>query len=137
MEGYYVVFDRANRRVGFAQTTCAQRNSQYISTINGPYETNSTFSRSLFNFITNGQRNWGEGNVFYFHLGVCLSIRALVGICGPMSFPGAGYLCPRSLLRREGMSGGWVSPGDGYPPPLLLTPSGLVGCALVLKEAGF
>ena len=43
MEGYFVVFDRASRQMGFAQTTCMQRSDQYISTVSGPYKTSSKF----------------------------------------------------------------------------------------------
>lgn len=38
MEGYYVVFDRANKRIGFAETTCHNINSQVLkSKVRGPH----------------------------------------------------------------------------------------------------
>jgi len=38
MEGYYVVFDRQNHRVGFAKTSCPQHNtSNSTSHITGPF----------------------------------------------------------------------------------------------------
>ena len=48
MEGYYVVFDRENKQIGFAQTTCPQRNTHYISTVNGPHKTSSKFHQLFF-----------------------------------------------------------------------------------------
>ena len=37
MQGFYVHFDRQNSRVGFANTTCAQRESHTASYVSGPY----------------------------------------------------------------------------------------------------
>ena len=42
MEGYYVVFDRQNKQMGFAQTTCPQRQSSYVSKVTGPHNTTGT-----------------------------------------------------------------------------------------------
>ena len=40
MEGFYVVFDRENRRVGFAPTSCESRDhSNIVSRVSGPYFT--------------------------------------------------------------------------------------------------
>lgn len=37
MEGFYVIFDRERKRVGFAQTTCSSRdNAAYLSTVDSP-----------------------------------------------------------------------------------------------------
>ncbi|XP_064157319.1 beta-secretase 2 [Anguilla rostrata] len=37
MEGFYVVFDRADRRVGFAVSTCAESGGAPVSEISGPF----------------------------------------------------------------------------------------------------
>ncbi|XP_077985038.1 beta-secretase 1-like [Glandiceps talaboti] len=38
MEGFYVVFDRQNKRVGFAKSTCAEREATYLTPqVQGPF----------------------------------------------------------------------------------------------------
>ncbi|KAJ8368817.1 hypothetical protein SKAU_G00088450 [Synaphobranchus kaupii] len=37
MEGFYVIFDRANKRVGFALSTCAESGGAPIAEISGPF----------------------------------------------------------------------------------------------------
>ncbi|XP_066512344.1 beta-secretase 2-like [Hoplias malabaricus] len=37
MEGFYVAFDRANKRVGFAVSSCAESNGEPVSEIEGPF----------------------------------------------------------------------------------------------------
>ncbi|XP_053242746.1 beta-secretase 2 [Podarcis raffonei] len=39
MEGFYVIFDRAQKRVGFALSTCAEIGGSPVSGIEGPFET--------------------------------------------------------------------------------------------------
>ncbi|KAM4796609.1 beta-secretase 2 [Rhinophrynus dorsalis] len=39
MEGFYVIFDRAEKRVGFAVSSCAEVNGVAVSEISGPYST--------------------------------------------------------------------------------------------------
>ncbi|XP_061483596.1 beta-secretase 2 isoform X1 [Rhineura floridana] len=39
MEGFYVIFDRAQKRVGFALSTCAEAGGSPVSEIEGPFET--------------------------------------------------------------------------------------------------
>ncbi|KAM6448309.1 beta-secretase 2 isoform 1-T1 [Liasis olivaceus] len=39
MEGFYVIFDRAQKRVGFALSTCAEMHSSPVSEIEGPFST--------------------------------------------------------------------------------------------------
>ncbi len=41
IEGFYVVFDREHRQLGFAQTTCHQRSDQFVPTVGEPYPTYS------------------------------------------------------------------------------------------------
>jgi len=43
MEGFYVVFDRANQRVGFAKSTCPNRDSSTASNVQGPFYNHDTF----------------------------------------------------------------------------------------------
>ena len=45
MEGYYVVFDRENQRVGFAKTHCLHNNiSDSTSLITGPFLDNCKYT---------------------------------------------------------------------------------------------
>ena len=46
MEGFYVVFDTAHRRVGFAQTTCKVADESSRSTVTGPFPSTSKSYRS-------------------------------------------------------------------------------------------
>nr|XP_060626280.1 beta-secretase 2 [Anolis sagrei ordinatus] len=39
MEGFYVIFDRAQKRVGFALSTCAEMDGSPVSEIKGPFTT--------------------------------------------------------------------------------------------------
>ncbi|KAL6467739.1 hypothetical protein MHYP_G00234160 [Metynnis hypsauchen] len=41
MEGFYVIFDRAHRRVGFAVSTCAESNGVLMAEIAGPFPADS------------------------------------------------------------------------------------------------
>uniref|UniRef100_A0A8D0ED71 Beta-secretase 2 n=1 Tax=Salvator merianae TaxID=96440 RepID=A0A8D0ED71_SALMN len=42
MEGFYVIFDRAQKRVGFAVSTCAELDGSPVSAIDGPFTTTDT-----------------------------------------------------------------------------------------------
>lgn len=49
MEGYYIIFDRANKSIGFAETTCHAHNVQTIkSKIEGPFPSKVNTSTCLF-----------------------------------------------------------------------------------------
>ena len=41
LEGFYVVFDRASRQVGFAQTACPQKDPDHLSSVSAPSATSS------------------------------------------------------------------------------------------------
>ncbi|XP_070548494.1 beta-secretase 1-like [Ptychodera flava] len=43
MEGFYVIFDRHNKRIGFAASTCAEREATYVTPqVMGPYPHNNS-----------------------------------------------------------------------------------------------
>ena len=51
MEGYYIIFDRANKSIGFAETTCHIQNVQTIkSKIQGPFISKGKYTYSS-NFL--------------------------------------------------------------------------------------
>ncbi len=43
MEGFYVVFDRQQGRVGFATSTCQNRDPQDASQVKGPFDSDCKF----------------------------------------------------------------------------------------------
>uniref|UniRef100_A0A8C5W224 Beta-secretase 2 n=1 Tax=Microcebus murinus TaxID=30608 RepID=A0A8C5W224_MICMU len=47
MEGFYVIFDRARRRVGFAASPCAEIAGAPVSEISGPYSTDDMASNCV------------------------------------------------------------------------------------------
>jgi Eukaryotic aspartyl protease len=52
MEGFYVVFDRQRKRVGFAQTSCVNKtNDRSVpSAVRGPYNLTGMFHKSLMSY---------------------------------------------------------------------------------------
>lgn len=50
MEGFYVIFDREERRVGFAVSTCAEVNGVTVSDISGPFSTVDVSSNCIGSF---------------------------------------------------------------------------------------
>ncbi|XP_018408190.1 PREDICTED: beta-secretase 2 isoform X2 [Nanorana parkeri] len=47
MEGFYVIFDRADKKVGFAVSTCAEVNGVRVSEITGPFSTKDVSSNCI------------------------------------------------------------------------------------------
>ncbi|MCP6497760.1 hypothetical protein NL476_27750, partial [Klebsiella pneumoniae] len=47
MEGFYVVFDRAQKRVGFAESPCAEIAGVAVSEISGPFSTEDIASNCV------------------------------------------------------------------------------------------
>lgn len=47
MEGFYVIFDRAQRRVGFAVSPCAEVDGSPVSEIEGPFTTTDVASNCV------------------------------------------------------------------------------------------
>ncbi|XP_074156589.1 beta-secretase 2 [Sminthopsis crassicaudata] len=54
MEGFYVVFDRAQKRIGFAQSPCAKVDGIPVSEISGPFSTDDIRS-SCISFSTSNE----------------------------------------------------------------------------------
>lgn len=50
MEGFYVIFDREEKRVGFAVSTCAEVNGVTVSDISGPFSTVDVSSNCIASF---------------------------------------------------------------------------------------
>lgn len=50
MEGFYVIFDREEKRVGFAVSTCAEVNGVTVSDISGPFSTVDVSSNCIGSF---------------------------------------------------------------------------------------
>ncbi|XP_030059683.1 beta-secretase 2 [Microcaecilia unicolor] len=48
MEGFYVIFDRAEKRVGFAVSSCAEVSGSVVSAISGPFTTKDVSSNCIF-----------------------------------------------------------------------------------------
>ncbi|CAE1248583.1 BACE1 [Acanthosepion pharaonis] len=70
MEGYYIIFDRANKSIGFAETTCQVQNSQTIkSKIQGPFVSKVNTSTCLFK--TMEPNDTSLLNVAYILAGIC------------------------------------------------------------------
>ncbi|CAH2219124.1 beta-secretase 2 [Pelobates cultripes] len=47
MEGFYVIFDRAEKRVGFAVSSCAEVDGMTVSSISGPFSTQDVSSNCI------------------------------------------------------------------------------------------
>ncbi|XP_029434201.1 beta-secretase 2 isoform X2 [Rhinatrema bivittatum] len=47
MEGFYVIFDRAEKRVGFAVSSCAEIDGSSVSAISGPFTTEDVSSNCI------------------------------------------------------------------------------------------
>lgn len=70
MEGYYIIFDRANKSIGFAETTCQAQNSQTIkSKIQGPFVSKVNTSTCLFK--TMEPNDTSLLNAAYILAGIC------------------------------------------------------------------
>ncbi|GAB1600940.1 beta-secretase 1-like [Argonauta hians] len=57
MEGYYTVFDRSNRTIGFAETTCLTANTTTMkSTIQGPFPSKVNSTECLYHVVSHDEK---------------------------------------------------------------------------------
>ncbi|KAG8518582.1 Beta-secretase 2 [Galemys pyrenaicus] len=69
MEGFYVVFDRARKRVGFAASPCAETAGAPVSEVSGPFSTDSLAGSCVPALPLHGPVLW-------------ILSYALMGVCG-------------------------------------------------------
>ncbi|KAI1241470.1 hypothetical protein IHE44_0004943 [Lamprotornis superbus] len=69
MEGFYVIFDRAQRRVGFAVSPCAEADGSPVSEIEGPFTTADVASNCI-------------SSVSFHEPVLWIASYALMGLCG-------------------------------------------------------
>ncbi|KPP80319.1 beta-secretase 2-like [Scleropages formosus] len=82
MEGFYVVFDRVRKRVGFAVSTCAESSGVALSEIAGPFAAADVSSNCLGDSVLYEPILWA---VSYALMGVCAL--ALLILLLLMAFP--------------------------------------------------
>ncbi|KAK3106956.1 hypothetical protein FSP39_003917 [Pinctada imbricata] len=70
MEGFYVVFDRAHKKIGFAQSTCAVRDpTARVSSVNGPFTFNGNSKDCAY--VKVDKNNKTMNVIAYVLAGIC------------------------------------------------------------------
>ncbi|XP_030633832.1 beta-secretase 2 [Chanos chanos] len=75
MEGFYVVFDRAQKRVGFAVSTCAETGGVPVAEISGPFSAVDVTSECVGGFAIREPLLW---IIAYALMGVCALVLVIL-----------------------------------------------------------